>query len=893
MQDPVRLDWVNIAGATSTTFTPANQHIAQPLRVVMTFTDNAGVQERVVSAATGVTQPDLAQNTAPFIVPQQGVTGIPDTNALTNKAFDLFLPLVTTFGDNETNPALLTYSATLASGAALSTVGLTFTTVPDGAGGITGAHITGTVTTAGPVSIRVTATDGGPGTPMTVTDTFIINVQQPTGVPTTALAPEVFTGSEDIQKSGTLLAGTDTDGDALGFRLVQNSATNGAVSINATTGAFLFNPSLDFAGAATFQYYVTDGLYNSAPKTVTINFAPVDDGTADVLLTGTAALGGTLGAFVGFDPDGEVLAGSETYQWLFDGNTILGATNADYVVQTGDVGHNISVRVTYLDGQGNLNNGLSGNLAPAVSEPIFIGTLGVTGVTGLNSPTMTAASTIVDPDGGPVAPEYVWETSLNGTTNWTVASAGVSADTATFSPTGTTTAAGAFVRVRMTYVDDGSNLENIVGDATHYIINGNNSSTLTGTAAADLIWGQGGNDQITAGAGNDFVQGGSNGDTFFATVNDGDDIYDGGTGTDTYVMTATAAAANVNLTAGTATSAQTGNDQLISIENVTGSSGNNVIVGSAGSNTLIGNGGNDSITGLAGGDTIDGGTGNDTFFFTIGDGNDDYTGGTGSDTIDLSGITGNTTLNLNSGNASGTQIGNDTLSGIENIIGGAGNDTITGSTQANILRGGAGSDNISAGSGNDTFVAVAGDGNDTYNGQGGTDTLDLSLITTATTVRLDLGTASGVSIGNDTISNIERILGGSGIDTITAGNAPETFTGNGGADIFQFRSAGAIGSGAGNRAVITDFAHGVDKIDLRFLDANQSSGGTQHFTFGGVISGASNPALGQVAIRHLTVGGEAHTYIEGNIQGFGGNNDFQIDLLGNIAIDANDFLFGP
>jgi hypothetical protein len=41
------------------------------------------------------------------------------------------------------------------------------------------------------------------------------------------------------------------------------------------------------------------------------------------------------------------------------------------------------------------------------------------------------------------------------------------------------------------------------------------------------------------------------------------------------------------------------------------------------------------------------------------------------------------------------------------------------------------------------------------------------------------------------------------------------------------------------------------------------------------------------------VGGEAHTYIEGTIQGFGGNNDFQIDLLGNIAIDANDFLFGP
>jgi Ca2+-binding RTX toxin-like protein len=769
---------------------------------------------------------------------------------------------------------------------------LTFTTVPDGLGGISGAHITGTATTSGPISIRVTATDGGPGTPLSVTDTFIINVQQPTGQPTTNAAAEAFNGSEDVQKSGFLLAGSDPDGDPLGFRLVQNSAVNGAVSINATTGQFLFNPTADFSGIASFQYYVTDGLYNSAPKTVTINFAAVDDGTADAFLTGTAALGGTLGAFLGFDPDGDIVSGSEAYQWLIDGNAIGGATNATYTVQAGDVGHNISVRIVYTDGQGNVNNAVGGNLAPATSAPVFIGTLGIAGVAGNNTPTMTADSTIVDPDGGPVAPEYVWETSLNGTT-WTPVVSGISADTATFSPTGTTTAAGAFVRVRMTYVDDQSNLEEIQGDAVHYIVNGAASASITGTAARDLIWGQGGLDQITAGLGNDFVQAGNGNDTINASLNDGDDIYDGGTGTDTYVMTATSAVATVNLGAGTASSSDTGNDQLISIENVTGSSGDNIIIGSAGGNVLTGNGGNDQITGLGGADTIDGGTGNDTFFFTIGDGNDDYTGGIGSDTIDLSGITGNTTINLVSGTASGIQIGNDTLSGIENVIGGSGNDTITGSTLANILRGGAGNDSINAGNGNDTFVAVAGDGNDNYNGQGGAlDTLDLSAITTATTIRLDIGTASGVDIGNDTISNVERIIGGSGADTITAGFAPEIFTGNGGADIFQFRSAAAAGNGAGNRAIITDFTHGVDKIDLQFLDAVIGTAGTQHFSFGGTISGATTPGLAQVAIRHVTLVDGDHTLIEGNIQGFGGNTNFQIDLLGNVTVDANDFLFG-
>lgn len=884
VQDPARPDWVNIAGATSATFTPSNQHIALPLRVVMTFTDNAGVQERVVSAPTGLTLPDLTQNTAPFIVPQQGVTGLPDTNALTNKPFDLFLPLITTFGDHETNPALLNYTATLSNGAALSTVGLSFTTVPDGAGGISGAHITGTATTSGPISIRVTATDGGPGTPLSVTDTFIINVQQPTGQPTTSAVVEAFTGSEDVQKTGTLLAGSDPDGDPLGFRLVQNSAVNGAVSINATTGQFLFNPSADFSGVASFQYYVTDGLYNSAPKTVTINFAPVDDGTADVYLTGTAAVGGTLGAVIGFDPDGEILSGSETYQWLIDGAEISGATNATYTVVAGDVGHNISVKVIYTDGQGNVNNGTSGNLPAAESQDILIGTLGVTGVTGNNTPTMIADSTIVDPDGGPTTVDYVWETSTNGTT-WVPAAGTISGDTSTFSPTGTTTSAGAFVRVRATYVDEQGNLEEIQGDAAHYIVNGTGNGVITGTTARDLIWGQGGGDQITAGLGDDFVQAGSGNDTIFASVNDGDDIYDGGTGTDTYVMTSTAAAANVDLSAGTASSSDTGTDQLISIENVTGSSGDNILVGSNGSNTLTGNGGNDQITGLGGGDTLDGGIGNDTFFFTIGDGNDSYVGGTGSDTIDLSGITGNTTINLASGFSNGTQIGSDSLTGIENVIGGSGNDTITGNTQANVFRGGAGNDSISAGNGNDTFVAVAGDGNDNYNGQGGTDTLDLSGITTSVTVRLDLGTATGSQIGNDTLNNIEQVVGGSAGDFITAGTAPELLTGNGGADTFFFRSVGAAGSGAGSRTIITDFVQGSDVIDLTFIDS-VVGGVNDAFTFDSTVNAGSGlVAAGQIGF-YISGG---NTIIEGNISGDPGAVDFQIELTGVYTLTLADF----
>jgi hypothetical protein len=51
-------------------------------------------------------------------------------------------------------------------------------------------------------------------------------------------------------------------------------------------------------------------------------------------------------------PDGAIVSKeARPTSGCFDGGAIVGATNANYVVQTGDVGHDISVRVTYLDGQ--------------------------------------------------------------------------------------------------------------------------------------------------------------------------------------------------------------------------------------------------------------------------------------------------------------------------------------------------------------------------------------------------------------------------------------------------------------------------------------------------------------------------------------------------------------
>lgn len=101
--------------------------------------------------------------------------------------------------------------------------------------------------------------------------------------PTAAAAPESAAGLEDVPLAGTLLAGTDIDGDALGFQLA-GAASGGTVAIDAATGGFLFTPTANHNGIASFSYVVHDGALASAPKTVQLALAPVNDapvGTSD------------------------------------------------------------------------------------------------------------------------------------------------------------------------------------------------------------------------------------------------------------------------------------------------------------------------------------------------------------------------------------------------------------------------------------------------------------------------------------------------------------------------------------------------------------------------------------------------------------------------------------
>ncbi len=218
----------------------------------------------------------------------------------------------------------------------------------------------------------------------------------------------------------------------------------------------------------------------------------------------------------------------------------------------------------------------------------------------------------------------------------------------------------------------------------------------------------------------------------------------------------------------------------ISGQAVIGKNTNDSIGGSEYADLIDGAGGNDTIDGLGANDTLIGGVGNDTLI--AGSGNDICNGGVGVD-VYTANSSASVTINLNTGVASGSQIGTDVLWGVENAVGGTMNDVLTGSQQNNLLNGGAGNDVLFGGRGLDKLIGGLGEDVLVY-----TDLLDSS---------------SGVK-SRDTIDDFQ---GGAG-DTIDL-SALDAFTPQSGNQSFTY-----IGSATftGTKGEVR-FANGVLQIN--------------------------------------------------------------------------------
>ncbi|MBI1219490.1 MAG: hypothetical protein GC186_13185 [Rhodobacteraceae bacterium] len=307
-----------------------------------------------------------------------------------------------------------------------------------------------------------------------------------------------------------------------------------------------------------------------------------------------------------------------------------------------------------------------------------------------------------------------------------------------------------------------------------------NADSISGLGGDDSLYGAGGNDTIYGGDGNDYLFGGSGSDSLYGDAgNDtlqggtGNDLINGGTGINTADFSDAGGAETVNLTTGRATggAGADGSDTLANIQNVIGSGYNDSITGDTGDNALYGGIGNDTIyAGGGGNDSLYGGAGNDRLYGSTGNdllqggaGSDSIVGGGGNDTADFSDSATGITLTLNNGAGTAYGDGTDTLSGIENVIGGTGNDNITGDSLSNWISGDLyGNDSLYGGLGDDTLVD--GFGNDVIQGGTGMDYLDISNSTVGVSVNLTTEMAYGM--GTDTMSGMDGVIGSSHDDTL-------------------------------------------------------------------------------------------------------------------------------
>ncbi|MBB5699295.1 cellulase family glycosylhydrolase [Sphingomonas yantingensis] len=304
--------------------------------------------------------------------------------------------------------------------------------------------------------------------------------------------------------------------------------------------------------------------------------------------------------------------------------------------------------------------------------------------------------------------------------------------------------------------------------------------------------------------------------------------------------------------------------RFVSIEELIGGRGNDVLTGDGMANRLRGGDGNDWLDGRGGADMLVGGAGDDLYFV-------DHSGdeviervGEGRDQViaSIDWTLDNSIENLTLGGAAVQGTGN----GLGNVlIGNALNNRLIGLGGDDVLDGGAGADTLTGGTGNDRYVVDNIGDVVIERSKEGFDTVVASLNWTlnanvehlslvgaerltgtgnALDNRIDANDAGNILIGgsgDDTLtggagadrldggSDEDTLIGGAGDDILIGGLGRDWLTGGAGNDRFVFLTRNDSKNAGMDR--ILDFVRGEDLIDLSAVDANTRASGNQSFAF--------------------------------------------------------------
>lgn len=279
---------------------------------------------------------------------------------------------------------------------------------------------------------------------------------------------------------------------------------------------------------------------------------------------------------------------------------------------------------------------------------------------------------------------------------------------------------------------------------------------------------------------------------------------------------------------------------------------------------IDGFGGDDELKGRGGDDILRGGVGADML-----------DGGGGFDIIDYSTSAESVAVVLGTGFVSGGDAAGDTFTSIEGVIGtNVFEDTLIGSSSANILDGLAGNDRLNGLEDDDVLYGrdgsdflMGGAGADKLFGGGGFDWARYAESEAGVTINLATGTASGGNAEGDKLKNMENIEGSDDPDSLTGNSLDNFLRGLSGADILKGGDGDDILQGGGRDDYLEGGA-GNDTLDGGGLGGSDANGGGNNILYGGAGFDTLTGGLGDDRVHggkaaDTLIGGEGIDYLEG------------------------------
>ncbi|MEZ0224911.1 MAG: beta strand repeat-containing protein [Alphaproteobacteria bacterium] len=310
--------------------------------------------------------------------------------------------------------------------------------------------------------------------------------------------------------------------------------------------------------------------------------------------------------------------------------------------------------------------------------------------------------------------------------------------------------------------------------------------TAKGNTLANILTGNSANNTLDGGLGIDSMIGNDGDDTYVVNVT-GDVVTEssgGSSGSDTVILTYTNAGAAQLINLSTYQNVENLTVAGTGLFNLIGDGEDNILTGNASVNTLTGNGGEDTLDGGLGADILIGGNNDDTY--VIDNSGDSITDTGGTDTIITKLTSGTYTLGAGFENltlfgiASANITGND---GVNILTGSAGNNTLNGGLEADLMIGGAGNDTYVVDDAGDVVeeATVANAGMDKVISGIDFDLSDTPELAFVENLTLQPGVANIDGTGNDLVNIItgnagnNTLDGGDGLDTLIGGAGNDTY----------------------------------------------------------------------------------------------------------------------